>query len=108
MPPKKAVKTAAASPSKGKKKKKGPTQEKAKKIIELRDKLLESVDPSDTEKREAIGQACKGMYRCDKDVDEKCLDGILAKLSKFKVGGARRARSKSRSRSRSRSKSRRR
>jgi hypothetical protein len=104
MPPKKSAKTTATSParSKSRRKKKGPSQEKSKKIIELRDKLLESVDPTDTEKREAIGMACKGMYKCDKEVDEKCLDGILAKLTKLKTGGARKSRSKSRSRSRSR------
>ncbi len=105
MPPKKSVKTTSTAParSKSKRKKKGPKQEKAKKIIELRDTILASIDPSDTEKREAVGMACKGMYKCDKEVDEKCLDGILSKLTKLKSGGGKsRSRSSSRTRSRSR------
>lgn len=85
------------------KKKKGPSSDKAKKIIELRDALI--AKGLDVEK---VGLACKGMYRCDKLADDKCLDGILAKLSKIKDGGGfHRAKSRSRSRSRSRSKPRR-
>ncbi len=81
--------------------KKGPSTDKAKKIIELRDKLI--AEGKDAEK---VGLACKGMYKCDKLADDKCLDGILAKLDAVKKGGAsRRARSKGRSRSRSRSRS---
>ena len=89
------------------KKKKGPKQETAKRIIALRDKLIAA--GNDPEK---VGLACKGMYRCDKEVDAACLNRILASLEAMqagdkkpkKKGGA--ARSKSRSRSRSRSKSR--
>lgn len=94
-------------------KKKGPTSLKAKKIVELRDSLIaKGLDP------EKVGLACKGMFRCDKLVDDKCLDEILAKLNKIKEGGGhKRTRSRSRSKSptkaaakspaRSRSKSRR-
>jgi hypothetical protein len=46
---------------------------------------------------ERVGQACMGMYRCDKQKDDKCLDGIMDKLNVIKMGGARRRRSKSRS-----------
>ena len=84
------------------KKKKGPSTDKAKKIIELRDSLIaKGIDA------EKIGMACKGMYKCDKTVDEKCLDKITVNLEKIQKagGGSRRAKSKSRSRSHSKSRS---
>ena len=83
------------------KKKKGPSSEKAKKIIELRDKLI-----AEGKNAETVGLACKGMYKCDKTVDVKCLDGILAKLKGIKEGGAHRSRSKSPSKARAKSRSR--
>ncbi len=89
------------------KKKKGPSSDLAKKIVELRDSII----AKDEKNREAAGMACKGMYKCDKLADDKCLNGILKKLEAIKKGGgSRRSRSKtkSRTRSRSRSKSRRR
>jgi hypothetical protein len=86
-----------------KKAKKGPSTDKAKAIIKLRDELIaEGKDP------EVVGLACKGMYKCDKTVDENCLDGIKKKLDAIKkggcgcVGGAR-ARARSRSPARARS-----
>lgn len=83
------------------KKKKGPSSDKAKKIIELRDALI-----AEGKDAETVGLACKGMYKCDKLADDKCLDGILAKLKAIKTGGgARRSRSKLKTRSRSRSRS---
>lgn len=84
-------------------KKKGPSTDKAKQIIELRDSLL--AKGLDAEK---VGMACKGMYKCDKLADDKCLDKILANLSKIEKsgGGVKRAKSRSRARSRSRSRSR--
>jgi hypothetical protein len=92
MPPKKA---SAAAPAKSKK---GPSSDKAKKILALRDQLI--AKGLDAEK---VGLACKGMYRCDKLADDKCLSGILAKLEAIQkkggaVGGKARARSRSRSR----------
>lgn len=94
-------------------KKKGPSSAKAKAIIALRDELIKSGMSA-----EVVGPECKGMYRCDKLADDKCLDGILAKLKKLqdsqgksgkstkaKEGGRAKARARSRSRSRSRSKS---
>ena len=110
MPPKKAAKKspakAASSPSstsqrspsqspsgKRKRPKKGPKEEKSKKILEMRDELI-----TQGKDAERVGQACMGMYRCDKQKDEKCLDGIMDKLNVIKMGGAaRRRRSKSRS-----------
>jgi hypothetical protein len=97
MPPKKATKRAS---SKGRKKK-GPTTETAKAIIVLRDKLI--ADGNDSE---AVGAACKGMYKCDKLADKKCLDGIMEKLKAFKKGGALGGKVGGRTRSRSRSSSR--
>jgi len=84
------------------KKKKGPSTQKANKIVALRDELI--AQGKDAEK---VGLACKGMYKCDKLADDKCLDGILAKLDAIKKGGRARSRSRSKSRSRSRSKSKR-
>lgn len=76
------------------KEKRGPKQEEAKAIIALRDKLIE--EGKDAEK---VGLACKGMYKCDKLADKKCLDKIMSNLQAIKKGGSR-----SRSRSRSRPK----
>lgn len=96
MPPK--AKKLAPSPTgeKSKRKKKGPSTDKAKAIIDLRDKLIaQGKDP------EIVGMACKGMYKCDKTIDEPCLDGILAKLHDIeagKTGGGSRKRRRSRSR----------
>jgi len=96
--------------------KKPPKTDKAKKALEMRDSMIEEGYNS-----EDVNMLCKGMFRCDKDDDEKCLDGILKKLQDYKkknkpenkVGGGvkRRSRSKSpkrktRSKSRSRSKKR--
>lgn len=83
--------------------KKGPSTDKAKAIIELRDALIaKGVDA------ETVGLSCKGMFKCDKEVDEACLDGIMAKLQALEKsgGGKKRRPRESRSRSRSRSKSR--
>ena len=92
------------------KKKKGPSSDKAKKIIDTRDTLIAKGLNAET-----VGKACKGMYRCDKLADDKCLDDILAKLTEIgklaklteikKGGSSRRAKSRSRARSRSRSRS---
>jgi hypothetical protein len=86
--------------------KKGPSTDKAKAIIELRDALIaKGVDA------ETVGLSCKGMFKCDKEVDEACLDGIMAKLQALEKSGGgkkrrpRKSRSRSRSRSRSKSKS---
>lgn len=49
---------------------------KIKKILELRDKI-------GTEKAH---EACIGMYKCGKLSDDKCLDGILAKLKALEDG----------------------
>jgi len=109
MPPKKASPAASPTRSSSKKprKKKGPSTDKAKQIITLRDSLLAKASTDDEKLN--IGMACQGMYKCDKAVDDQCLDGILAKLNKLKKGGGkRRSRSKSKSRTKSRSKSRRR
>jgi hypothetical protein len=90
--------------SKSLKKKKPPTQDLSKEILALRDKLI-----ADGHESKEVHEACQGLYKCDKTVDQKCLDGIMKKLKAFdkkKVGGARKVRktrSKSRSRSRSRS-----
>lgn len=96
----------------GGKNKKESNDPMVKKIIAMRDSLLKT-----HEDKEAVGMACKGMYKCSKLADQKCLDGIMKKLetlaagksaSKKGVAGGkrRRSRSKSKSRSRSRSKSR--
>jgi hypothetical protein len=76
-----------------------------KKILKLRDSLLESYD-----NKEDVHEACKGMYKCSKLADKECLEGILAKLEALKGkkggsccasggsvsgGGARRSRKKS-------------
>lgn len=89
--------------------KKGPKTKLAQDIIALRDKLI--ADGLDSEK---VHMACKGMYKCDKLADEKCLKDIMAKLESVKKGGAerlnailggRKPRSKSRGRSRSKKRS---
>jgi hypothetical protein len=97
MPPKKATKRAN---SKGRKKK-GPSTVAAKAIIVLRDELIAAGNDS-----EAVGAACKGMYKCDKLADKKCLDDIMEKLKAFKKGGALGGKVGGRTRSRSRSSSR--
>ena len=71
------------SPSgKRKRPKKGPKEEKSKQILALRDELI-----SQGKDAERVGQACMGMYRCDKQKDDKCLDGIMEKLNTIKTGG---------------------
>lgn len=87
--------------AKSPRKKKGPSTEKAKSIISLRDSLI--ADGKDPEK---VGMACKGMYKCDKEADEACLDGIMKKLETIKTGGgsSHRRRSRARVRSTSRTK----
>ena len=61
------------------KKKKGPSTAKGKEIISLRDSLIK-----EGKEAEKVGLACKGMYKCDKTEDTKCLDGILKNLDKIK------------------------
>lgn len=106
----------------GKKNDKESKDPMVNKILALRDSLLLT-----HENKEEVGLACKGMYRCSKLADAKCLDGILKKLESMKnngssaasakekpkekpkdkkKGGAEKKRAKSRSRSRSKSRSR--
>ena len=102
--PKSAAKSSSSAPArpapmspsnsssgfKRKRPKKGPNEEKSKAILALRDELIAKGKDA-----EQVGQACMGMYRCDKQKDEKCLDGIMNKLNTIKTGGGRRKRSKS-------------
>jgi hypothetical protein len=70
-------------------------------IKQLRDSIAD---------KEKAGEACAGMYRCQKTADKKCLEGIKTKLLKLKAsaatGGGKKKRTKSKSRGRSRSRSR--
>ena len=75
----------SSSSGKRKRPKKGPNEEKSKAILSLRDELI-----AQGKDAEQVGQACMGMYRCDKQKDEKCLDGIMSKLNTIKMGGGRR------------------
>ncbi len=92
--------------SEGKQRKRSPSKaDKDEKIIAIK-KLRDSIAD-----KEAAGQACKGMYKCHKTADKKCLDGIVSKLNKLKEKsgggyGKKRSSSKRRGRSRSRSRSR--
>ncbi len=109
MPPKKAPAIKAASvesktserSSSKKKYKKPPSTSKAKAILDQRDRLIErGLNP------ETVGLACKGLFGCDKKVDEKCLDGIKAKLdaleASHKQGGSAKRKPRKRSKSRGR------
>ena len=74
-----------SSSARRKRPKKGPKEEKSKQILALRDELI-----AQGKDAERVGQACMGMYRCDKQKDDKCLDGIMEKLNTIKTGGGRR------------------
>ena len=80
-----ASNSSSRSPSARRKRpKKGPNEEKSKQILALRDELI-----AQGKDAERVGQACMGMYRCDKQKDDKCLDGIMEKLNTIKTGGGR-------------------
>jgi hypothetical protein len=104
-------------------KNKKPTPNNLKEIVKLRDQLQAAM--SKEEKKNEIGMMCKGMFKCSKDNDKKCLEGIENKLKlelenvkpkkakknsskSVEGGGNKRSRSRSKSKSRSRSKNRKR
>lgn len=66
-------------------------------LIARRDKLLETADTE--EKKLNVHMALKGMYKCAKEKDQPCLDGLSENLKK--LGGRPRRRSRSRSKPRS-------
>jgi hypothetical protein len=86
-----------------------------KDIIELRNEKQTNLD---TQEKNQVGMLCKGMYKCSKDNDKKCLDDIKDALNNYepskkskkessksvKGGGSKRSRSKSKKRSKSKSK----